>query len=289
MGTVVGPGDPWRDLTCLPESRKRIGKQKHWSIYRKIAACTTFDALNALLGGLFPAALRDHARRVYFEVDFGCRVPDCVIVFSAPPRGRARGAAGPSAGSSSAAAVCYVLEFKTTAGAADAQTVQRHRLHRLQYLQGLRQLRDAIARFRGFFRAELGQWWRIVPAIVFFRQRPLRLTLCKAFAAYRQRVCAYSATAFLAERQDEAVKHLLPRAGVRRARGQPAAGQRRTAQAAARPRLPRAPAVSAPAPPGPADAPVRRRGAARPGSRRRRGAAGAARARPRRRAESGRR
>ncbi|AAF99166.1 pR76 [rat cytomegalovirus strain Maastricht] len=230
-------------LSYLPEFRKRIGRREHLRIYRKIAG--VFDdplALNRLVGGIFPAGIGRAGRHLFYEVDLCRRVPDCVVVF------RER----------DGSAACYVLEFKTTMGVADGESLRANRTHRLQYLQGLRQLRDSLVVFSQFSVGGHGPSWRVYPVIVFYKQRGVAPTVVRVFRPREYRVAGDAVVDFLRGRQHPSVKALSRFSlclGVRGARQKraallfegdlrPPAGRRRAAPAAAgrgsRPRRPSA-------------------------------------------------
>ncbi|AFK83914.1 B76 [miniopterid betaherpesvirus 1] len=193
-------------LDYLPECRKRIGKDHHMKIYRCIRnRVDDFDSLNDFLHGIFPEKLRYRKRRIFFEIDFGCRVPDCIVCFTGPE----------TRSDSVQSTVCYVLEFKTTLYPASWKSVSENNTHHLQYVQGLKQLRDSVRVF-GRFAVPEGEFWEVIPTIVFFRQRRIiRASISRVFKGTEHRLCGYSVLNFLLGQQDVSVKNVLSITGGR--------------------------------------------------------------------------
>nr|WEG69762.1 nuclear protein UL24 [Mastomys natalensis cytomegalovirus 3]WEG69902.1 nuclear protein UL24 [Mastomys natalensis cytomegalovirus 3]WEG70042.1 nuclear protein UL24 [Mastomys natalensis cytomegalovirus 3]WEG70182.1 nuclear protein UL24 [Mastomys natalensis cytomegalovirus 3]WEG70322.1 nuclear protein UL24 [Mastomys natalensis cytomegalovirus 3] len=179
-------------LSYLPDVRKRIGRREHMRIYRKIS--TVFDdflALNSVFRDVFSADIGQRGRYVFYEVNLGKRIPDCIIIFLNQD------------GSNN----CYVIEFKTTMRCADGETLYSNKTHRLQYLQGLKQLRDSVHIFSQFSVSN-GSVWTIYPVIAFFKQKEITAALIKVFKPRRCIVCTDLVIDYIRIRQDESVKNL---------------------------------------------------------------------------------
>nr|WEG68798.1 nuclear protein UL24 [Mastomys natalensis cytomegalovirus 1]WEG68934.1 nuclear protein UL24 [Mastomys natalensis cytomegalovirus 1]WEG71162.1 nuclear protein UL24 [Mastomys natalensis cytomegalovirus 1] len=179
-------------LSYLPDVRKRIGKREHVRIYKKITS--VFDdvrSVNSILGGIFPNDAGTKARHVFYEVNLGRRIPDCVFVFV----------------ERDGSATCYVVEFKTTMRSANDGSIRTNRTHRLQYLQGLKQLRDSLNEFSQFSAAN-GIPWKIYPVIAFFKQRASGISFVKLFKPKAYRISEHVILKFLESRQHESVKNL---------------------------------------------------------------------------------
>nr|WEG69073.1 nuclear protein UL24 [Mastomys natalensis cytomegalovirus 2]WEG69211.1 nuclear protein UL24 [Mastomys natalensis cytomegalovirus 2]WEG69350.1 nuclear protein UL24 [Mastomys natalensis cytomegalovirus 2]WEG69488.1 nuclear protein UL24 [Mastomys natalensis cytomegalovirus 2]WEG69626.1 nuclear protein UL24 [Mastomys natalensis cytomegalovirus 2] len=195
-------------LSYLPDIRKRIGKREHVRIYKKITSVfNDARAVNGILGGVFPRDAGTKARYVFYEVNLGRRIPDCIFVFV----------------ERDGSAACYVVEFKTTMRNADDGSIRTNRTHRLQYLQGLKQLRDSLNEFSQF-NVPNGTSWKIYPVIAFFKQRGSGISFVKIFSPKSFGISNHVILKFLESRQHESVKTLSRIAVRSRVRG--ASGKR---------------------------------------------------------------
>nr|CDI95412.1 GP76 [Caviid herpesvirus 2 str. CIDMTR] len=214
-------------LRMLPPSRKRIGNYYHRRIYRVMQnTFHDYAAFNAFVGNVLPASWAGKNRRLYFEVNLGCRIPDAIVTLETST----------SEASSSAVHVrCYIFEFKTTCAwsSRPREAVLSNKVHRSQYVQGLKQLVDSVTLFRDLSTG-VGRVWEIVPVIVFFRQRPLAAVARRVFRGRRYVLSDAAVADYLASHQDESTQAFLSKSGLRTARPKHAAMSRRVPPPAAR-------------------------------------------------------
>ncbi|UEH20629.1 nuclear protein U49 [Elephant endotheliotropic herpesvirus 6] len=115
-------------VNFVAAKKKRDGVNTHIEIQKAIYKSRSFSEINSILDGILPEAHRETPFATYFEVNLGCRRPDCLIVFDDLPK---------------QIITCVLVEFKTTSRTAfdrrKKDAVQQYQLH-----QGEEQVRDAV-------------------------------------------------------------------------------------------------------------------------------------------------
>lgn len=174
----------------IPKKHKHRGVKNHIRIQEKLANSKSFEGIETVLPGIFPQYLKNWTRKIFFELNVGRRISDCLILFE----------------SLNKEMKCFVLEFKTTYQ--KTFSLKGHKtLQQYQFREGCRQLRDAVLELTKI--TGNSTQLHLYGYLIFFSRETLKILYSKKIVEHLVTTDSYTFKRYLNKNNNHAFNTLL--------------------------------------------------------------------------------